>query len=74
MSDFCKLGSFIARADERNAFAIRCAETSCLVGRHTFVAMSIAAYLWLAPGFIEIDIPVPRHTGGMDIFAYFDTR
>jgi hypothetical protein len=28
-------------------------------------AVSFAGWLWLAPGFIEIDIPLARHKGGM---------
>jgi hypothetical protein len=27
-------------------------------------AVTFAAYLWLAPGYIEVDIPVPGHKGG----------
>jgi hypothetical protein len=28
------------------------------------LAVTFAAYLWLAPGYLEIEIPVARHTGG----------
>jgi hypothetical protein len=28
------------------------------------LAVTFAAYLWLAPGYVEIEIPVAKHTGG----------
>jgi hypothetical protein len=31
-------------------------------------AASLAAYVWLAPGYIELDIPVARHKGGGDFW------
>jgi hypothetical protein len=33
------------------------------------LAVSLAACLWLAPGYIDIDIPVARHKGGGDFWS-----